>query len=312
MPRPEPLPLRPSLLHRRVLGWYESNRRELQWRTTRDPYAILVSEVMLQQTQVGRVKAKLPLFLRQFPSIGSLARASVADVVRAWSGMGYNNRALRLRELARIVVEGHRGRLPRDAAPLMELPGVGRYTAHALLCFAFGKNVPVVDVNIRRVLSRVFWKMRDLRAAAPEPAAWELAAQVLPEDGYTWNQALMDLGATVCTARRPRCGNCPLRSHCSSGDVLASAAPAPPRRRASPEPSYRGVPQRIWRGRTVQALRTVPEPASIVLHELGRMVKPDFHAGESKWLLSIVDGLAKDGIVTKRRSARAIRIRLAS
>ena len=267
---------------------------------------------MLQQTQVSRVKTKLPLFLNQFPTIRKLALASNADVIRAWSGMGYNNRAVRLRELARTVVDGRRGRIPRSVDELMELPGIGRYTAHALLCFAFGNIVPVVDVNIRRVLSRVFWRMPDLTSAASEHDAWDLAAEILPRDAYTWNQALMDLGATICTSRRPRCTECPVRSLCASVRVLEFAAPPPSARRSKAEPSYRGIPQRIWRGRTVEALRNIRESSSISLDELGRLLKPDFRARETVWLTSIVAGLARDGIVETRKRTSGTRVRLAS
>ncbi len=300
------------LLHRRVRDWYEKHRRELQWRTTTDPYEILVSEVMLQQTQVSRVKAKLPLFLKSFPTLRALARASNSDVLRAWTGMGYNNRAVRLRELARTVLELHGGALPRQSKALLGLPGIGPYTAHALLCFAFGKRVPLVDVNIRRVLSRVFWKMDDLSSSVADAAAWELAAEILPRDAYVWNQALMDLGATVCTARRPLCASCPIRSQCASAALLEHARPARRITRAGTEPSYQGVPQRIWRGRAVEALRKVRAASSIPLGELGRRLKPDFHEGEAGWLLSVIEGLAKDGIVETRSAGSATRVRLAS
>jgi A/G-specific adenine glycosylase len=295
-----------------VQEWYDEHRRELQWRTTADPYRILVSEVMLQQTQVSRVKVKLPLFLRTFPTLKSLARASAAEVVRAWSGMGYNNRAVRLRDLARVVVDRHRGTLPKDAPSLLGLPGIGPYTAHALLCFAFGKRVPLVDVNIRRVLSRVFGKMPSLDSTVTEKAAWALAAEVLPHDAYTWNQALMDLGATVCTARHPLCAACPLRKSCLSATTLELARPVKRAPRVNAEPSYQGIPQRVWRGRAVEALRNVRERSSISLEELGRRLKPDFHEEEAAWLLSVITGLAKDGLVETRRGSSATHVRLAS
>jgi A/G-specific adenine glycosylase len=312
MPKPERRAVRPFLLHRRILTWYEAHRRELQWRTTADPYEILVSEVMLQQTQVRRVKAKLPAFLRRFPSLRALAAASNADVVRAWSGMGYNNRAIRLREFARAVIERHGGTIPRDAAALMDLPGVGRYTAHALLSFAFRRDVPVVDVNIRRVLSRVFQPQAKLESTVPEKEAWDLAAAVLPSAPYDWNQALMDLGATICTARRPLCARCPVRAHCASGDLLASARPARAAVRRAPEPSHAGVPQRIWRGKAVEALRSIDHEASISVDDLGRLVKPGYRPGDRKWLLSILAALADDGIVETKRKTSQVFVRLAS
>ena len=296
---------RHSHLHRRIRDWYARNRRELQWRTTADPYEILVSEVMLQQTQVSRVKEKLPLFLKAFPNVRALARASNAEVLRAWAGMGYNNRAVRLRELARTVIERHRGTVPARAEDLLRLPGIGPYTAHALLCFAFGERVPVVDVNIRRVFSRVFWKMSDLSSAVAEKEAWTLAAKILPRDANTWNPALMDLGATVCTARRPLCSECPVRSACASAAALERARPAKRMPRERTEPSYQGIPQRIWRGRAVAELRNVRAASSLRLEELGRRLKPDFHEGEAGWLLSVIAALAKDGIVETRTRSSA-------
>src|ERR1700690_2625305 len=129
-------PPKVKAFHRSISKWYRIHKRELQWRTTQDPYEILISEIMLQQTQVHRVKEKLPLFLKQFPSMKTLAKSSKADLIRSWSGMGYNNRAVRLRELAVSVMQNHNGKLPADIEKLEQLPGVGRYTAHALLCFA--------------------------------------------------------------------------------------------------------------------------------------------------------------------------------
>ena len=182
-----------------LLAWYERFGRDLPWRHTHDPYAILVSEVMLQQTQVTRVLPRYTAWLARWPTAGSLAAASTADVLREWQGLGYNRRAVNLQRAARAVVE--LGGFPRDVGALEQLPGIGPYTARAIACFAFGAQVATPDVNARRVLER----------ATGSPDA-------TPPDGqaYTWNQALFDLGAQVCLARIPRCEVCPLARHCPS------------------------------------------------------------------------------------------------
>jgi A/G-specific adenine glycosylase len=182
-----------------LLDWYAAQGRDLPWRRTHDPYAILVSEVMLQQTQVARVVERWTAWLERWPTVEALAAASTADVLRAWSGLGYNRRALNLQRAARAVVE--RGGFPRDLAGLQELPGVGPYTASAVACFAFGAQLTTVDTNARRVFSRAFG-----RDHVDPPAG----------RAYAFNQALFDLGATVCLARIPRCEACPLAEGCPS------------------------------------------------------------------------------------------------
>ena len=188
-----------------LLSWFDATGRRLPWRETADGYAILVSEVMLQQTQVDRVIPVYHAFLRRFPTFESLADAPAGEVIRAWAGMGYNRRALNLQRAAQAVVERHGGALPTDAKALRSLPGVGEYTANALACFAQGRQVAVVDTNVRRVLGRVFhWPSTPL-----DREVAETAERVLPEGkAWAWNQALMDLGATVCTSRRPTCLLC--------------------------------------------------------------------------------------------------------
>jgi A/G-specific adenine glycosylase len=180
-----------------LLGWFTEHGRDLPWRRTRDPYEILVSEVMLQQTQVARVLERYPAWLERWPTPAALAAASAADVLRAWSGLGYNRRALSLQNAARRVVE--LGEFPREIAELERLPGIGPYTARAIACFAFGAQVTALDTNVRRVLER------SLGSTAVEPP---------PGRAWEWNQALFDLGAQVCLARVPRCDRCPLADSC--------------------------------------------------------------------------------------------------
>lgn len=199
---------------RRLLAWYRRHGRDLPWRRTRDPYRVLVSEVMLQQTQVARVIPKYREWLRRYPSLGTLAAASAGEVREAWYPLGYNIRPLRLRSIARTAVRQHGGRLPRSRDGLLALKGIGAYTAGAVLSFAFGEDAAILDTNVRRVLRRVWvGEGRQVR----DRALWELAERLLPRGRtYDFNQALMDLGATVCTARRPRCRACPLARMCAS------------------------------------------------------------------------------------------------
>ena len=207
---------------RHLLRWYARNHRTLPWRRTRDPYRILLSEVMLQQTQVNRVIPKYREFLRRYPSLEALAGAPVREVRETWYPLGYNIRPVRLRKIARTVVRHHGGRLPDTREALLRLPGVGPYTAGAVLTFAHGKPSPILDTNVRRVLRRVFYGNR----ATPDRVLWALASALLPPgDGYNFNQALMDFGATVCTARTPRCPSCPMRALCLTYPALARRAP---------------------------------------------------------------------------------------
>jgi A/G-specific adenine glycosylase len=214
--RPPP----PSVVRRfqrALLAWYARHGRDLPWRRTRVPYRVLVSEIMLQQTQVDRVIPKYRQFLRRYPTLRALAGAPVAHVRRLWYPLGYNIRPVRLHAIARESVARYGGRLPEDAAALRALPGVGRYTAGAVLAFAFGQDVPVVDTNVRRVLTRVFLGRRRTARLRGEKTLWALAeALVPPGRGYDFNQALMDFGATWCTPRRPRCAPCPMRAFCAT------------------------------------------------------------------------------------------------
>ena len=202
---------------RRLLAWYAVHGRDLPWRRTHEPYRILVSEIMLQQTQVERVLPKYRQFLRRFPTLRSLAAAKVGEVRQLWYPLGYNIRPIRLHLIAREAVARYGGRLPDDAQGLRRLPGVGRYTAGAMLAFAYGQDAALLDTNVRRVLSRVFLGTRAGRRPPGDRALWDLAGTLVPRGrGYDFNQALMDFGALWCTPRRPRCGPCPLRRLCAS------------------------------------------------------------------------------------------------
>ena len=209
-----------------LLTWYRRHKRDLPWRRSCDPYAILVSEVMLQQTQVDRVIPYFQRWLAAFPDVASLAQADLDMVHRLWQGLGYPSRAQRLREACRLIaVQGW----PQDVAALQTLPGIGPYTAAAVACFAFKAAVPLVDTNVARVYARCDG------CVGPAPVFWQHAgAYVAAEDPVAWNNALMELGATVCTARRPACERCPWAVYCvSAGDVRRVAETATPLRSAS-------------------------------------------------------------------------------
>ncbi len=207
---------------RRLLAWYKRHGRDLPWRRTRHPYRVLVSEIMLQQTQVDRVVPKYREFLRRYPTLASLAAARVDEVRRLWYPLGYNIRPVRLHAIARETVARYGGRLPASAETLRSLPGVGRYTAGAILAFAYGRDAAILDTNVRRVLGRVFLGPRGLARVRGENAFWDLAETLVPRGrGYDFNQALMDFGATWCTPRRPKCPLCPMKSFCRSYTTLA-------------------------------------------------------------------------------------------
>jgi A/G-specific adenine glycosylase len=199
-----------------LLAWYAVEGRDLPWRRTTDPYAILVSEIMLQQTQVRTVVPYYERFLARFPTLADLAAAPLAEVKAITDPLGYKVRGERLKRIAETAMERYGGQLPRDEAALLALPGIGRYTAGALRSFAFGEDAPILDTNVLRLLVRVFAPPREGSGAALLRRLWALAAAVIPPgQGQVFNQALMDFGAQVCTARKPICLFCPLRSICA-------------------------------------------------------------------------------------------------
>lgn len=210
---------------RRLLAWYRVHQRDLPWRKTRDPYKILVSEIMLQQTQVDRVIPKYRQFLERYPTVHALAKAKTIQLRRLWYPLGYNVRPLRLRRIAQRAVQEHDGRIPDSYDGLLAMDGIGRYTAGAVLSFAFEKDVPIVDTNVARLLSRGFGLRPGGRT---QRRLWQLAEDVIPAGkGYIINQAMMDFGATVCTARSPKCPTCVLRRACRSYPIDATRKAIP-------------------------------------------------------------------------------------
>jgi len=199
-----------------LVRWYRSSRRDLPWRRDPDPYRVWISEAMLQQTTVKTVLGYYERFLERFPSIAALAAAREADVMAAWSGLGYYSRARNLRAAAREIVAEHGGAFPDDAASVAALPGFGPYTTGAVLSIAFGRRVPLVDGNVARVLARIFLVRGDPKSSAVRAKLWSIAGDLvaLAADPSDWNQALMELGALVCTPRKPACLLCPVSSEC--------------------------------------------------------------------------------------------------
>jgi A/G-specific adenine glycosylase len=273
-------------VRRAIRRWYRTNARDLPWRRTSDPYCILVSEIMLQQTQVDRVIPKYRAFLARFATLRALADAPLSDVLRAWSGLGYNSRAKRLWECAQVIVAQHASRVPRDTEVLRSLPGLGRYTASAVASFAFGKREAVVDVNVRRVLARTLLG----RESIDESAAWSLAERALPRvDAGRWSQALMDVGARFCRPV-PNCAACPARRACAF--VTRKRATAVVR---EPKSNERFVgSRRYYRGRVLRALTGAH---SLRLRTLGEQVKDGFATTDLPWLRALLADLEREGLI---------------
>lgn len=306
-------PARLTSIHEALLGWYQRDGRDMPWRRTRDPYAILVAEIMLQQTQVDRVIPKYQQFLAAFPTLERLAAAPLAEVIRVWAGLGYNRRAVRLHAIARQAMEQYGGQLPATPEALQELDGLGAYTANAVACFAREAQVGVVDTNVRRVLGRVFTDEIGLAPPAG-PLLQRFAESALPQgQAYTWNQALMDLGATVCTARNPNHTVCPLALHCTGRTLLPAGEAA---RRAAERPAtYKAVlpfeqTTRYFRGRIVDRCRELGPGETASLDDLGRDLRAEYAPEQRRWIAELVHGLARDGLVIIHEADGETRISL--
>ena len=212
-----PAPYARRRFRTKLLAWYRAHGRDLPWRRTSDPYHILVSEIMLQQTQVDRVLPKYDEWLARYPSLEALAAAPVEDTVRAWYPLGYNIRPRRLHAIAREAVARYGGELPADRETLESFKGIGKYTAGALLSFAFGQPAAILDTNVARVLLRVFVGHGNPKGHAMRRRLWAISAALVPRLGaFDFNQALMDFGATICVARKPRCLVCPMSRICEA------------------------------------------------------------------------------------------------
>ena len=284
---PDPTAL-PDAARDAILGWYRRNGRSLPFRRTSDPYAVLVSEAMAQQTQAARAAEAWVRFIERFPTVEVLAAASPADVLRAWQGLGYNRRALNLQRAARQVVERHGGRVPADLESLEALPGVGPYTARAVAAIAFGTPIGAVDTNVRRVLGRMVAGGAEAMTAAELQRVANAAVPIdRPAD---WTHALMDLGASICRPRRPACDACPAREWCAFArgvrPLAADRSGAPARASSAAFTST----SRWLRGRIVDRLRSVPDGAWTRVH--GPLGEHDEAA-----VAAALAALAADGLI---------------
>ena len=279
--------------------WWQSNARDLPWRFGRTtPWGVLVSEVMSQQTQMGRVVPYWTAWMERWPDAAALADAPKSDVITAWGRLGYPRRALRLRECAHVVACDYADELPRTYDELLALPGIGDYTASAVLSFAFGERIAVIDTNIRRVLSRAFVGTESLGGSA-SPAERALAKRLLPEDdpakcrrfdrpSVVWNQSVMELGATVCTAKSPLCDACPIAAQCA---FLRNGRPGLGERRTRPRQRFQGTDRQV-RGLVLNALRGLPDGETTLDRENVEQLWKD-HVQLDKCIAS----LDEDGLV---------------
>ncbi|WP_152210134.1 HhH-GPD family protein [Bifidobacterium cebidarum] len=274
----------------RLGAWWDANARDLPWRFGRaTPWGVLVSEVMSQQTQMSRVVPYWQAWMERWPDARSLAAAPKAEVITAWGRLGYPRRALRLQECARAVAEQYADELPRAYDELVALPGIGDYTASAVLSFAFGQRIAVIDTNIRRVLSRVFLGVESHGGAA-SAAERALANRVLPERArrsVTWNQSVMELGAVLCTAKSPLCENCPIAEDCA---FLKAGRPGLGEKRTRPRQRFQGTDRQV-RGLVLAALRGLPADASLSRTEAEKLWK------DSAQLSACIASLDDDGLI---------------
>jgi A/G-specific adenine glycosylase len=269
---------------KQILDWYQKNQRDLPWRKTRDPYRIFISEVMSQQTQLSRVIPKYEAWIEKFPTIQSLARAKVSDVLHYWSGLGYNKRALNLKKTAEIITEKYDGGFPQSEKELLSLPGIGQYTARAVLCFAFDQQIAVVDTNVRKVILTQILnsenpkdsKNQDFTLAdrntisekkVDDKTIQEIATQLLPAGhAYEWNQALMDYAANVLKKEK---------------------IPIPK------QSKFQGS-RRYYRG---QILKVLLQKKKVAVTDIGFLIKKDFTENEKEWLQKLLDELVTEGFI---------------
>jgi A/G-specific adenine glycosylase len=306
MVRPHPTKVR--RVQRGLVAWFQRHQRDLPWRGIRDPYAILVSEIMLQQTQVDRVIPKYWAWLERFPDVRRLARATPRDVLLAWEGMGYNRRALYLHRAARIVTEQHGGMVPSDSETLRTLPGVGPYTAAAVATFSTGVPHALADTNVERVIGRIFLGMSGLRARVlPMMEATMPRRSVLGVPASHWGHVLMDFGALVCKAK-PRCDVCPVRKICKAyPDVLEVRNTKYGIRSSRVLSSRRPLPDRIYRGRILQLLRE-HDPKSVPMRTIGPSVYPGFARRDERWLRDLIRRLGKEQLVEIQGREATVRL----
>ncbi len=285
-----------AALRRALLTWHRRHALKAPWRTSGDPYQVLVAAVMAQQTQISRVLLKFDEFIAAFPTVEALARARTARVLRVWEGMGYNLRALRLHRAAKLIVR--LGGFPRTAGELEQIEGIGPFTAAIISSFAFREPAAAVDTNVRRVIARLSGDIDvTLSDRGVQPAADALISRRAPG---RWNQAIMDLGGRVCVSRSPKCDVCPIARWCRSRPKLAKRTTRIGERRAGykPQPKFKGS-RRYYRGRIVQALRELAAGGSLSPRQLARRL--DIRAGKLSDLLA---ALHRDGLIHQRADGR--------
>ena len=279
-----------------IVSWFRENGRDLPWRRTRDPWRILVSEVMLQQIQVKRAIPFYGRFLQRFPTVEALAEAPLAEAIRTWGDLGRYRRVVNLHRTARIVVEEHGGRLPSDPEVLVKFPGIGPYTAGAVACFAFERDVPFYDTNMHRVLHRVFYGPEVPKPRAGPKEILALASDLVPAgDGWAWNQAVMEFGALRCTARKPLCEDCPLQTHCEAHPGMLEVLAGLPRGTKNGRAANYEDSNRYLRGRVLAVLRDADQK-EVVLGEIARSVLNEAGEGKLARMREVVASLEADGL----------------
>ena len=281
----------PYVFRRAVLRWYESNGRDLPWRRTRDPWLVLMSEVMLQQTQVGRVIPKYETFVRRWPTPAAMAKARLADVLKEWSGLGYNRRAAHLKEAAGAIVATCDGSMPEGREALEALPGVGRYTARAVASFAYNTDSALWDTNVRRIALRFFFGGEFAANAADDEALEKTLEAALPKGrSRDWHGALMDFGSAVCLGRAPKCGACPLARTCLASPSFLSGR-MPKRRLVRPQTRFEGS-RRQARGAVIRLLAGAGRGGMDRVEAVRRLGRADSQ--------DVIDALADEGLVVRR------------
>lgn len=280
----------------RLLSWYKQNGRDLPWRQTKDPYKILISEIMLQQTQVDRVISKYVTWLRELPDFASLAKAPRRAVLRAWSGLGYNNRAVRLHTLAKLLVEQHDAQLPDEEQELRKLPGIGPYTAGAIMVFAHNKPGTCVDVNIDRIIKRIYFFKTQTKITKNDVE--EKFLHSFPAGhARDWGNCLMDFGSRICTPTKPRCNECPIFTSCKSKGERPDEQSLRKKKRQAPFLHS----NRWWRG---QILKALLQNESLSHKALRQKVIPDKENG-TRWrgekFHNALKQLKQDGLIAGKK-----------
>ena len=298
----EALRSRLLLAQKTLLRWHRKNARIFSWRHhIRDPYAVMICEIMGQQTQAARIELFLQRFLKQFPTITALASAKQSAVILQWQGLGYNRRAINLHKAAQKIATEHNGIIPNNEKQLLALPGIGIYTARAILVFAFKKQVSAVDVNVSRVLTRISKRVKSTDEIYPIDKVQTINNEILPKrSNRDWHEAIMDLGATICTKRNPKCSLCPLNQICPSSSLELVSKKSATLSKTSKETLYFGQPKRIWRGRI---LKRISNTKKVSLESIQEFISKQYKIELSDALSIceiVIKELIKEGFIAKR------------